>query len=271
LKSSWILSSKKQAAILTSIEERIPGNAEVVASQGIIARFSFRKYVYGWSGKNQSYPINSKNVWFVITPSSGIETASVIESFALLDSLSGRLQAKLMEDNDNVFLFKLEPPPGTRYINTDLHTHTISAWTTPGPTGISITSGRSETWHAASNGKIGYVVSGDYWNASLGAYEASVTIKNLSPARVEVWNATSNTLLARSDLAANISITKVHLPFEVSSIVPQHGVYSGAGLFSYNPPSPRYKVDHIEIRIYVGRGGDVSVYKLSVKRVGQRS
>lgn len=86
------------------------------------------------------------------------------------------------------------------------------------------------------------------------------------PVNVEVWNATSNQLLARSQVPPTNGVTVVPVRFGFRHYVPGVARYSGWGPFRILsvPNAPQ---DRLEVRVWTPPGGDASVYDISLRRI----
>jgi hypothetical protein len=87
--AQWLRVSAPAAATLAAVQARIPATAEVIASQGVVGRFSGRRDVHELAHTG-STPVTSADVWFVITPTTGVELEPVAGALALIGKLAGR-------------------------------------------------------------------------------------------------------------------------------------------------------------------------------------
>ncbi len=111
----WLRVPAPAAATLASIESRIPASAEVIASQGVVGRFSGRTDVRALTGAGP-IPLSGGTTWFVVVPREGIETAARATSMAFIRELAGPLHAVLVAHAHGVWAFRWRPPPGTHAI-----------------------------------------------------------------------------------------------------------------------------------------------------------
>jgi hypothetical protein len=116
----------------------------------------------------------------------------------------------------------------------------------------------------ASTGTRGYVACHDYFFLGLGTYRASVTLDATGPVSVEVWNSSTNTLLARNLLDVTKGFEKVDLTID-QTVPGSEAVFDGRGPFRIKP-FPLPPGQPIEIRVYNPGGSSISV-----KSVGTRS
>ncbi len=263
-KSTWVSVSKEQAAVLSKVDSKIPERAEVIVSQGIIARFSERRFVYGWAG-HTLFPAKVNQIWFVFTPTAGIEWPE-LRADKILAELAKLKRVKLITAKDGVYAFRWNRPKNVHTIKFSFAPRSIGAWTAVGESGKIVTTGPESNWHVASNGSTGYVVSGDYWNERVGNYVATVQMVNPSPVFVEVWNSTANVLLARDELNSNAKTTLVKIDFELEHVVRPKSAYSGVAPFKIKLVPPLGTENQVEIRVWTPHGGPVKVFKLSVQK-----
>lgn len=266
IKSTWLHVSEAQAAVLSRVEAKIPVSAEVVVSQGVSARFASRANVYTPPHIFSEFPVVGNHVWFVITPTVGIELFT-LKQYEVIDQLEGPMHAKLITAADGIYVFKWHRPENVHYIDFNFKSQLIPAWVAVGSSGVGNYLGPKSSWHVSSTGVSGYVISGDYWSEPVGKYLATVTLSNKSPIFVEVWNDSSDVLLARDELTSNSRTTKVTMPFDVTQVVPQPSSYSGVGPFKITPiPNETPHEDRLEIRVWSAAGGSANVYSVSIRK-----
>ena len=146
----WLRVSRPAAATLAAVQARIPAAAEVIASQGVVGRFSGRAQVHELAHTG-STPITSPDVWFVITPSAGVELEPVASALALIGKLAGPLHATLVAHGHGVWAFRWRPPPGVRTLRIPDGSAGLPAWAAPGAA-RAVLAGPPSSWHAASSG-----------------------------------------------------------------------------------------------------------------------
>jgi predicted membrane protein DUF2079 len=262
--AEWIRVSPAAATALEHVDQLIPANAEVVASQGVIGRFSGRRYVYAVGG--DTVPLKTDVVYFVITPTQGIEEAGIQTQEGILGQLAGPLHGRLLFDRAGVWLIALRRPPGATSVSLPKRYTSVPAWVGRSATGTRVTVGPESTWHMAkSTDAAGYVLFGNEWNELPGTYEMTTTISNTAPVNLEVWDASSNTLLTRQRLVASTGIQAVQTAVRVTEESSQH-LYSGSGPFRFDPP-PAPLADAIEVRVWSSGSGEVSVYSVELQRI----
>jgi hypothetical protein len=253
----WLRVSVPAAATLASIQARIPASAEVIASEGIVGRFSGRADVHSLSVPGPQ-PVRGSGAWFVVAPWAGIEIQSVASALALIGELAGPLHATLVTHAHGVWAFRWHPPPGVRTITVPGGSSPLPAWASPGAAGRAVMTGPAGTWHVRSTGGRGYVVDRLDWLAPPGGYQARVALSATGPVNVEVWNDTGDVLLARQSLPATSGVESVVLPVDATTAY-RARAYSGWGPFRaefVQPPAG----EMLEARVWSPGGARVSVY-----------
>lgn len=264
ISAQWIRVSPAAAAALEQVDHIIPAGAEVVASQGVVGRFSDRSFVYAVGGG--AVPLKTNVVYFVITPTQGIEEAGIQTQEGIIGELAGPLHGRLVFDRAGVWLIALRRPGGTTSVELPKLYTSVPAWVGRTDTGTRVTVGPESSWHMAkATDTAGYVLFGNEWNELPGTYEMTTTVSNTSPVNLEVWDASSNTLLTRQRLVASTGIQAVQTTVRVTREGSQH-LYGGSGPFRFNPP-PAPLADAIEVRVWSSGSGEVSVYSVELQRV----
>ena len=107
------------AAELAVVQRRIPSDAEVVVSQGVIGRFGARRVVYPFLdvfADGQSVPVAARDVVFVFAPRSGIELATPAQTQTAASMVADQLRATEIYRGRDVTAFLWRPGPSTRGI-----------------------------------------------------------------------------------------------------------------------------------------------------------
>jgi hypothetical protein len=110
-KEQWLLVPAPTAATLSSVLARIPASDQVIASQGVVGRFSDRKDLQALFTTG-TIRLADTPAWFIIVPQYGIETMSTAEDTILIRELSGPLHARLVTQANGVWAFRWTPPHG---------------------------------------------------------------------------------------------------------------------------------------------------------------
>jgi hypothetical protein len=253
----WLLVSNSEAATLGSVQALVPGSAEVVASQGVLGRFTWRSGAYPIFSAGSEIPLQP-DTWFVITPTTGIETVTPATSMALIGELAGPLHARLVTHANGVWAFQLSPPPGVREVTVPDGSQPLPAWAAAGAAGLAVLSGPVSGWHMAATGAAGYVSDGMQWQERPGRYRVTVTLSAWGPVNVEVWDDTTNALLARQSVAPTDGIQQIALPINAPD-ARDASVFSGWGPFQADFVSPRAG-QGLEVRVWSPGGVAVNVY-----------
>ncbi len=112
LRSTWWRVSPSASSTLGTVLMRTPPGAEVIASNGIIGRFSQRRFVYPLSFVPQTFPIETKDVIFVITPSQGNEALPPAASRNDLSYIKTALHTRTLVDRNGVVAVEWRPSGG---------------------------------------------------------------------------------------------------------------------------------------------------------------
>lgn len=150
LQGQWVLVSNQQAATLSQIKSMIPQSSEVIISQGEISRFSMRRYVYG-STNQYHWPVKTSDVWFIVTPRSGIEF-TIEHDDTVIQRLADYPYAQLVIVKDGIFVYHLTMPSSVPDIVLAPKNGVISAALATGPVGLANIMGPSQDWSTASTG-----------------------------------------------------------------------------------------------------------------------
>lgn len=264
----WLRVSGPTAATLAGIEARIPASAEVIASQGVMGRFSGRAAVLGlW--EPGSMRLNGRETWFIITPLAGVESQTTASAMALVQELAGPLHATLVTHANGVWAFRWRPPPGVRAITVPGESVPLAAWPAVGAAGRAVMAGPVANWHVTSTGGPGYVADGLAWQKPPGRYEAFVTLSATAPVNVEIWNDTGDKLLARRSIPATAGAETVAVPVDAATSY-DAGAYSGWGPFrgDFLPP---LSGNRLEVRVWSPGGGAVNVYSAELVSEGRNA
>ena len=227
--SQWLRVSGPAAATLAGLTARIPASAEVIASQGVVGRFSGRRQLYDVRGPGP-WPITGSDVWFIITPQAGVEVQTEAAALALIGQLAGPLHATLVTHANGVWAFRWRPPPQVHSVIVPAGTAPIPAWASPGAAGRDVLTGPVSGWHVTAAGARGYICDGLTWQEPSGRYQASVTLSATGPVNVEVWNDTGNILLARRSIPGTNGVESVSMPVNATTAY-RASSYSGWGPF----------------------------------------
>jgi len=259
----WLRIPESAAATLTATAARIPSDAEVVASQGVAGGFSGRKVIEPLMSPGQ-VPVHGET-WFVIVPTAGIETLSTASSMAFISELAGPLGATLVTNANGVWVFRWNPPTGTSSVTVPTGLLPIEAWTSAGAAGRADVGGPVADWHVTDTGGAGYVSDGMAWQVPAANYQAEVTLSTSGPVNVEVWDDTSNTLLARRVVPNTGGVQQITMPV-LAPDTAGAAAYSGWGPFRTEPIEPP-PAQRLEVRVWSPGGEVVNVYSADLTAV----
>jgi hypothetical protein len=260
----WLRIPPGAAAALAQVERSVPESAEVVASQGVIGRFSGRVSVHELARDTAEVPVDRPETWFVIAPGTGTELESTAGAMAMAASVAALAGARLEVHRDGVWAFRWHPPAGVRTLAVPSGTGVLPGWMAPG-TGHDVVTGPLSTWHATAGPGAGYVAYDLAWQEPLGRYRATVALSAAQPVNVEIWDDNASVLLARKAVpATGGAIASVTVPVTAAIAYPAP-VYLGWGPFRavFAPPP---EGERLEIRVWSPGGGPVNVYRAGLAR-----
>lgn len=263
----WLRVPAATSATLARLQARISVSAEVIASQGVVGRFSGRAVVHELVGPGTT-PVSGRETWFVVAPSAGVELQSTASAVGLIGKLAGPLHATLMTHANGVWAFRFMPrPPGMRTVRIPPDDAALPAWAaplTPGGAARPVLRGPVRDWHLAATGRRGYVEDGLEWLMPTGRYQVRLTMSASAPVNVEVWDNNGDTLLARRVLTTN-GIQSVLLRVDAMRDYTAP-LYSGWGPFRATfVPAPPGQM--LEVRVWSPGHVKVNIYRASIARI----
>ena len=113
LRRTWWNVTPSGATALHSALDQAPPSVEVVASNGVVGRFSQRRYVYPLQLSPQTVPIKTGQVVLVIA-TAGNEALSRTQVAADIRFVSADLHARAISRGLGVDTFRWIAPPGQR-------------------------------------------------------------------------------------------------------------------------------------------------------------
>jgi uncharacterized membrane protein len=114
IRSTWWKVTPGASSALGKVLDETPPTTEVIASNGIVGRFSQRRFVYSLAFAPQTFPVESDRVVFVITPRQGNEAMLPVFSLNDLAYIRGAIRTRTLLDRDGVVALEWTPPPGTK-------------------------------------------------------------------------------------------------------------------------------------------------------------
>ena len=264
---SFLDTSPSAAIVLSNARNRIPSDAEVVSSLGVVGRFSERRWVYCMLYDGGKFPVRTSPVYFVIAASQGIELQSSANALAAVGYLATQLHADLILHGHGIWVFKWRPPHGVTEVSFQSVTPAIPAWTVPGEQSRTIMTGPAPSWRTSISNRTGYLVDHAYWNETSGSYTAVATVKTDTPLTMTVRDATRGIILARHTFMPCQSTLQstLKLPFTIHKVLPPYlrkGQPPNPWPFHIDtPPLPLgHAGDRVEITISSGQRGTASAF-----------
>ena len=255
----------QSAVALRRIEGRVPADAEVVASQGILGRFAGRQNASPFPTSGP-IPIRSTKVVFIIAPYAGINESSTEVELRRIAYLTNLPRAHLLAHRAGVWAFEWDPPSSTRTLTIPSKA-VLPAWGAGTIVGVPVTVGPVKDWHmAVKSQQAGYIIDKAYWRLANGVYGVTIRLAESGPTNLEVWNATGHQLLRRFDVPTTNGIETEHFTFRLSRQYPRH-LYTGFGPFRMQPVAPSTRRNNIELRIWTPGNETVDVYGLTVNQI----
>ncbi|HXA31467.1 MAG TPA: DUF2079 domain-containing protein [Acidimicrobiales bacterium] len=111
----WIQVSAPQGVAINKAAGLIPEGAQVVASMPVLGHFSGRRWADALVGPGQSFPIESRTVYFVIAPTAGRISMTPAQSEEAITNAE-RLGAVPVLTEHGVHVLRWHPGPGHRPI-----------------------------------------------------------------------------------------------------------------------------------------------------------
>ena len=116
LDKHWILVPENVANSLTRCAETDSAQRDLVVSQGVAGVFGARAehLCHARSAAVGDPDVSGRDVWFLVTPYAGVETQTVVMSATIVDYITEHLHAKLIYEQNGVWLFEWHRhgPPG---------------------------------------------------------------------------------------------------------------------------------------------------------------
>jgi uncharacterized membrane protein len=113
IRSTWWKVTPGASAALGKVLAETPPTTEVISSNGVVGRFSQRRFVYSLAFAPQTFPVETGRVVFVITPRQGNEAMLPVFSLNDLAYIKGAFHTRTLVDSDGVVALAWTPPPGT--------------------------------------------------------------------------------------------------------------------------------------------------------------
>ena len=243
----WVTIPTKSSIVLHQAESLIPESDEVVTSQGIVGAFSFRKYIYmfdlGANSWRKVIPIDTKTVWMLVTPNLGIELQTPESAYKMISKLMTLEGIDLVIQKEGVYLLKWNVPEGTpNPFVLDFRDTAVN------PLLLNSAGYRNPI---DPKGRSGYILSGYYQIIDRPQWlRYSVELKSDGPLVVEVWDSTTDQLLARQSIVSTNNEYQIfNLKASLSKITGQK-IWNGVWPFKSQVEFPYYIGNAVELRIF---------------------
>ncbi len=113
LRSSWWKVDAPAASALSLARSRLPEDAEVIASSGVMGGFYSHAVLYPLEASPQAFTVDRPTVVFVVAAVEGVEVEAPAAAERQLHHVYAVLHARLIVNRDNVSALEWHPPPGT--------------------------------------------------------------------------------------------------------------------------------------------------------------
>jgi hypothetical protein len=268
---TWLTVSSAEASVLNRAAAMIPQQDGVVVSQGIVGAFGEHKAVGALVAPPPfQVQIATPTTWFVIAPYAGSETETVTQSMGVIDALASYPGSRLVLEDEGIWVFRLSVNARTVPLKMTIPglPSTLPAGLFETTVGTRVFAGSVQNWHIRSNGTAGALVFGDDWLERVGRYKAEVSFKSSGPVSIQVWNNTTNKMLAERDYRSTRGMVNAVMRVEVTRKDPVRASSPGALYLGFGPfhvdPIPAYVGNSLEIRVLVSSGVKASVYSVSM-------
>jgi uncharacterized membrane protein len=262
----WASTPSATAATLSRTLSMIHSNDEVIASQGVVGPFSFRRWIYALDvGPADSFPIHSRTVWFVITPFTGIETETEIAAESQIGQIANRLHARLVVESSGVSVFKWRPGSHCTSVNFT-NNSTIPAWLLGTSSPSTVLSGPEKQWRIESSGKSELLIWGGNWSLVSGKYSATIRLASNGPIEARFLDTSANVLIAKKTITSTAGASEI---ITISGDLTNHVVpreYAGSGIFSIQPVEPTFH-DILEVTLLIPGTTKANIYSIGLKHV----
>jgi hypothetical protein len=113
LPSFWVSVDGSAAQALGQADRAIPARAEVIASWGVAGRFAVREDVHGYGLSNHKFPVDRRQVFFVIAVGQGNLEVSPAVARSAVHLVQVDLHARRLLARSGVYVAEWTPPAGT--------------------------------------------------------------------------------------------------------------------------------------------------------------
>lgn len=263
--SHWVRVPAATARSLAYAKSLIPAGAEVIAPQGLMGRFGDRQWLYNMGGHAvYRYPMHTGTTYLVMAPYAGIHFTSIQTQATWLTALSRDPRATLVYADHGMYLWKVIRR-SQLFLTLPYKRDYLPAWPFQPTGGNQVVGGPPRHWYIASKNRgPGFVLNRDYWRERPGVYTGSVTLSSWGTASLQVWDATTGTLLAQHEVPTTRGVPTA---YQIPAIYRHAGparIFAGWGLWRIVPAQGLS--NQLEIRVYAHPASMVDVYAVGLTR-----
>ena len=246
---SWVTVQPALATELYRLERSTPDDVQITASQGVVGDLSGRRYVGQFFGQFK-YTVYSKSLRIVLTPYSGIETASVEESAGAIASLLDSKRSQIIRASNLLWVidYALDGTNTTLPLGYDRPMLPAAVFTSDvGYRVVRTNASDSSLQVDGSNPSGGYLLRGAYFRRAPGNYTVSVMVRASTPVVVEVQDASKGVLMVKQTYQSH-KLSRLNFRLQI----PYSGgddLYDGYWPF-YSPAWRSTTYDSIEVRVW---------------------
>jgi hypothetical protein len=244
-----------EAEVLNQVLADIPKSSEVVAWQGVSGIFSERPYIYALR-RPKLIPVNTDPLYVIAAPYAGIETLSVSISARLIYELYEMTGSSLIADSANIFVFKITPQLGQKYLDLSLDEEKQAAFSLK-TNGGKFEPGKNPAISFHNLGR-GYLIYGDYFYAQSRLVKVTVNLKTDTTLQLQIWDDYTNKEVGIDYVTPNEKVQTATLYGQFSQFSIKNADM-GFGIWqSYWAPPPNGEL--LELRIYGENIDQASIY-----------
>ncbi|HTX00194.1 MAG TPA: DUF2079 domain-containing protein [Acidimicrobiales bacterium] len=272
----WTHMSPDSAAVVKQIAHEAKAGDEVVASQGYLGIFAGRQQVYSFSGP-LVVPIRSRTVWFVLSPTQGLQVATHAETYEAIDRIVHLPGVQTIEAGDNdIWVYRWHPPAGVRSLSLGEPGAAFPIWMVPGGNAAAITEGPAAGWGVASidtdqlGPAGGYLFTADFFQLPAGRYEAEVRYQSDVPVTPEVFDDNDSKIIAGPPSgieALHPRVVRMYFSIGAPRVVP--APLAGSGWYR-DEPIPTIKLATVSVQIWMPPNALVRAWWTAIRPVPAR-
>ncbi|MGP6189348.1 MAG: DUF2079 domain-containing protein [Vulcanimicrobiaceae bacterium] len=247
--------SDDSIAQIARIERLAGSDGEVIASQRIVGALAGRRNVYGLP-LDETVPLATRTFVAILS------TDGPPQSYAVLEAVAKLANAHVLYESNEFWTFEVDKAsPGT--LTFPKAASTLEAFVLATDYGRRDFASHAMTTERAPSD--GYLVRGAYWRQPAGRYIGSFTVASSAPVTLEVWDISSNHLVARARYARGGHLL---LPFTLVSEVGRRSANDWP--FHYRSAIAKPD-DMLDLRVRIAPGGRARAETVSLFESRSRS